>query len=202
MAEKPNWQGASRSSFGAQPKSTTPSSPMYGFGTAGHNPAVYISHRHIKNLYGTQSPGPAMYTHPSVWTSDKLGKQTESTKKSPAAFGFGTSSRFSAGETPSAHPPWPPPSSKMLARLPRSGHILLGLQHDTLTSLATGAVAAQPGPGNYETQDAWQKDRMGGISSSLNASPPKTRIGTEPRFSRGKDPAMPGGVPGPGTYRV
>jgi len=97
MAEKPNWQGASRSSFGAQPKSTTPSSPMYGFGTAGHNPAVYISHRHIKNLYGTQSPGPAMYTHPSVWTSDKLGKQTESTKKSPAAFGFGTSSRFSAG---------------------------------------------------------------------------------------------------------
>lgn len=97
MAGKPNWQSASRSSFGPQPKSTTLSSPIFGFGTSGHNPAVYISHRHIKNLYGTQSPGPAMYTHASVWSKDRLGKQTESTKKSPAAFGFGTSSRFSQG---------------------------------------------------------------------------------------------------------
>jgi len=97
MSGKANWQNATRSSFGAQPKSTMPSSPMYGFGTSGHNPHVYISHRHIKNLYGTHSPGPAMYPPSSAWTSDRLGKQTESTKKSPAAFGFGTSQRFSQG---------------------------------------------------------------------------------------------------------
>merc|ERR1711934_57387 len=101
----------------------------------------------------------AMYTHASVWTSDRLGKLTESTKKSPAAFGFGTSSRFSQG-----------------------------------------AVAAQPGPGGYNNQDAWSQ--LGAIPSSINLSPPKARIGTEPRFTRGKDPAMPGGTPGPGTYRI
>merc|ERR1712159_775753 len=158
---KPNWQAATRSGFGPQPKSTTPSSPSYGFGTSGHNPHVYISHRHIKNLYGTHSPGPAMYTHGSVWTSDRLGRHVESTKRSPAAFGFGTSSRFSQG-----------------------------------------AVAQQPGPGKYDAQNTWSKDRLGSVSSSLNTSPPKAKIGTEPRFSQGKDPTMPGGVPGPGTYRV
>jgi len=74
-----------------------------------------------------------------------MGKQYESTKRSPAAFGFGTSSRFSQG-TPSE----------------------------------------QPGPGKYDAENTWSRDKMGAISSSLNTSAGRAKIGTEPRFSRGK----------------
>jgi len=81
-----------RPSVGAQADSKKPSLPKFGFGssTREDREKVFVSQEHEKVAGGRDAPGPGQYVQASL-----TGKPvTSGTQKSGAAWGFGTSKRF------------------------------------------------------------------------------------------------------------
>ena len=77
---------------GTQVSSSKPSLPRFGFGTGNreHAAKVFISKEHEKVTGGRDAPGPGAHAIPSLTGKPVVaGKQ-----KSGAAWGFGTSKRF------------------------------------------------------------------------------------------------------------
>jgi hypothetical protein len=84
-----------RSTCGHQVKSTMPSQPSYGFGTATREIAQkqFISDAHKRKELPTFTPGPGAYKH--IVTT---GKQPESKLRTTSAFKFGAAERFADTE--------------------------------------------------------------------------------------------------------
>jgi hypothetical protein len=55
-----------------------------------------------------------------------------------------------------------------------------------------------PGPANYNTTNIWQQ--AGAIPDSTKTSAACTKLGKSERFYSVKDPKLPNGTPGPGSY--
>jgi len=87
---------------GQQYSSTKPSTPRFGFGTSDRDMAakVYISSEHEKSSGGRDVPGPGTYP-----VKQMTGSQNASSKQhTSAAWGFGTSERFSTKKGYSSAP--------------------------------------------------------------------------------------------------
>ena len=74
--------------MGSQTQSTKESNTVVGFGTALRETKVSIWAGYEEDLFGLESPGPAVYDPKS-----SFGDQPSSGKSSASAFGFGTNPR-------------------------------------------------------------------------------------------------------------
>ena len=80
-------------SIGVQHESKKETQPRYGFGTGTreHREKVFVSHEHSKTEGSRDAPGPGQYPMPAL-----TGKPVKAgLQKSGAAWGFGSSKRFS-----------------------------------------------------------------------------------------------------------
>jgi len=202
-------------SVGSQVSSSKQSQPIYGFGSAGreHVAKVFVTRHHYKALYGTNSPGPAVYT-----LNVAVGKQELTGKRNQPNWGFGSGGRFqyddvkraasspgpgaymleqSLGSQVSSMKPSSPIRGFGTSNRDQMNKLFISHQHE---KVAVGNNS--PGPGNYTVQEA-----TGRQASSKNTTAASWGFGTCERF--GGNPnrnrkSTPGGsiTPGPGAYVV
>jgi len=84
------------SALGAQKVSTKETTPILGFGTAVRDAKVSMGKGFDEDLFGLESPGPAVYN-----PQEGFGEQPANGKATAAAFGFGTNPRAIDPQIPS-----------------------------------------------------------------------------------------------------
>jgi len=196
--------GGTRSTFGAQVRSTRHSAPSYGFGsgTRKGQEKVFVSQEHAQLSTTPCSPGPAVYNAKAA-----VGTQVDGSKASAPQWCFGTSARFQGNSKEAPPGPGQYDATAGLgtqASSKRASAPIYGFGSSTREQVEKVFVTEEhnkslygvgsPGPATYTAKS--------GVGNQVNS-----KMGTQPGWVMGKAERFTydhvkraAGAPGPGAY--